>query len=77
MLTQLRTMDVGFLTSVARLVTGCSVLDWNAYERYQKSEMMQSSTSLGWFVLTVFLYVHAYTCMYRFVVYVPSILLQQ
>ena len=47
MLSQLNAMDVGFLASVARLISRCSVLDWNAYERYQKSELMHSSTSLG------------------------------
>lgn len=49
MLTQLRAMDVGFLSSVAHLVASCSVLDWSAYQRYQRSEMMQSSSSLGMF----------------------------
>ena len=49
MLTQLRAMDVGFLSSVAHLVASCSVLDWSAYQRYQISEMMQSSSSLGMF----------------------------
>ena len=47
MLDQLKSMDVGFLASVAHLIAGCSVLDWNAYERHQKSEMMHSSKSLG------------------------------
>ena len=47
MLDQLKSMDVGFLASVAHLISGCSVLDWNAYERHQKSEMMHSSKSLG------------------------------
>ena len=47
MLGQLRTMDVGFLSSVARLIAHCAVLDWNAYERYQKSEVIQGSASLG------------------------------
>ena len=47
MLSQLHGMDVGFLASVGRLISRCSVLDWNAYERYQKSELMHSSTSLG------------------------------
>jgi hypothetical protein len=47
MLSQLNAMDVGFLASVARLISRCSVLDWNAYERYQKSELMHSSTSLA------------------------------
>ena len=47
MLTELRAMDVGYLASIARFMTGCSVLDWNAHERYQKSEVMQSSTSIG------------------------------
>lgn len=47
MLSQLRTMDVGFLASMAQLIASCSVLDWKAYERYKKSETIYSSTSLG------------------------------
>ena len=53
MLAQLRAMDVGFLSSMAHLVAGCSVLDWGAYERYQRSETMQSSSSLGQFCFTL------------------------
>ncbi|CAI8034630.1 Ryanodine receptor 2 [Geodia barretti] len=47
MLAQLQAMDVGFLSSVARLVASCSVLDWNAYQRYQRTEVMQSTSCLA------------------------------
>ena len=53
MLAQLQAMDVGFLSSVARLVASCSVLDWNAYQRYQRTEVMQSTSCLGQFAISV------------------------
>jgi len=45
MLEQLKGMDVGFLQSISKLISSCSVLDWNAYERYNKSEPVQSTSN--------------------------------
>ncbi len=38
MLAELRGMDVGFLSSIASLISTCGVLNWNAYQRFNKSE---------------------------------------
>ena len=43
MLHYLKGMDVGFFSSVARLIGGCSVLNWSAYERYNKTESSQDA----------------------------------
>ncbi len=44
MLAELRRMDVGFVSSVASLITSCGVLNWNAYQRYNKSESASPTT---------------------------------
>ena len=39
MLVELNSMDVGFLLSISKLISTCSVLNWNTYERFNKSDI--------------------------------------